>query len=65
MAAPRVEGAAKAADIEQLVLYHLVPTPMNSLTENMFLRGLSDKTLLAHDLQVFELPPASDEIIIR
>ena len=60
-----LEGAAKAADIEQLVLYHLVPTPMNSLTENMFLRGLSDKTLLAHDLQVFELPPASDEIIIR
>ena len=60
-----LEGAAKAADIEQLVLYHLVPTPMNSLTENMFLRGLSDTTLLAHDLQVFELPPASDEIIIR
>ena len=38
------------------MLYHLVPTPMNSLTETMFLRGLSDKTLLAHDLQVFELP---------
>jgi ribonuclease Z len=60
-----LEEAATAAGIEQLVLYHLVPTPMNSLTETMFLRGLSDKTLLAHDLQVFELPPESDEIIIR
>jgi hypothetical protein len=38
---------------------------MNSLTETMFLRGLSDKTLLAYDLQVFELPPESDEVIIR
>ena len=54
-----LEEAANAAGIEQLVLYHLVPTPMNSLTETMFLRGLSDKTLLAHDLQVFELPPES------
>lgn len=60
-----LEEAATAAGIEQLVLYHLVPTPMNSLTETMFLRGLSDKTLLAHDLQVFELPPESDEVIIR
>jgi ribonuclease Z len=60
-----LEDAAKAAGIEQLVLYHLVPTPMNALTETMFLRGLSDNTLLAHDLQVFELPPASDDIIIR
>ena len=38
---------------------------MNSLTETMFLRGLSDKTLLAHDLQIFELPPESEEISIR
>jgi ribonuclease Z len=60
-----LEEAATAAGIEQLVLYHLVPTPMNSLTETMFLRGLSDKTLLAYDLQVFELPPESDEVIIR
>ena len=60
-----LEEAANAAGIEQLVLYHLVPTPMNSLTETMFLRGLSDKTLLAHDLQVFELPPESEEITIR
>ena len=60
-----LEEAATAAGIEQLVLYHLVPTPMNSLTETMFLRGLSDKTLLAHDLQIFELPPESEEISIR
>ena len=60
-----LEEAANAAGIEQLVLYHLVPTPINSLTETMFLRGLSDKPLLAHDLQVFELPPESEEITIR
>ena len=60
-----LEDAAKAADIKQLVLYHLVPTPMNALAENLFLRGLSDEVILAHDLQVFELPAQSDTIIIH
>ena len=60
-----LEDAANAAGVKQLVLYHLVPTPLNDMTETMFKRGLTDSTLLAHDLQVFELPPNSDEIIIR
>jgi hypothetical protein len=42
-----------------------VPTPVNGMTEDMFKRGLSGNTILAHDLQTFNLPPNSDEIIIR
>jgi hypothetical protein len=38
---------------------------MNDLTEDMFMRGLSGTTILAHDLQTFSLPPNSEEIIIR
>jgi ribonuclease Z len=60
-----LEEASANAGIEQLVLYHLVPTPMNSLTESMFRRGLKDGTLLAYDLQTFELPPDSEAIVIR
>ncbi|MBL6815248.1 MAG: MBL fold metallo-hydrolase [Pseudomonadales bacterium] len=60
-----LEDAANAAGVKQLVLYHLVPTPLNDLTEDMFMRGLSGNTILAHDLQTFSLPPNSDEIIIR
>ena len=56
---------ANAAGVRQLVLYHLVPTPVNGMTEDMFKRGLSGNTILAHDLQTFSLPPNSDEIIIR
>ena len=60
-----LEEGANAAGVELLVLYHLVPTPLNDMTESMFKRGLGDSTLLAHDLQTFELPAQSDEIIIR
>ena len=60
-----LEAASTDADIAQLVLYHLVPTPVNGLTEAMFRRGLKDETLLAHDLQTFELPPNSEAISIR
>ena len=60
-----LEDAANAAGVKQLVLYHLVPTPMNDLTEDMFMRGLSGTTILAHDLQTFSLPPSSEDIIIR
>ena len=60
-----LEDAANAAGVRQLVLYHLVPTPLNGMTEDMFKRGLSGNTILAHDLQTFTLPPNSDEIIIR
>lgn len=60
-----LEAASTDAGIAQLVLYHLVPTPVNGLTEAMFRRGLKDETLLAHDLQTFELPPNSEAISIR
>ena len=60
-----LEDAANAAGVRQLVLYHLVPTPVNDLTEDMFMRGLSGNTILAHDLQTFNLPPNSEQIIIR
>ena len=60
-----LEDRAAAAGVGQLVLYHLIPTPPNALAENMFTRGLSPDTLLARDLQSFDLPPHSTEIIIR
>lgn len=60
-----LEQATEDAGIKQLVLYHLVPTPVNGLTESMFRRNLRDDTLLAHDLQAFELPPDSEVISIR
>ena len=60
-----LEAASTDAGIAQLVLYHLVPTPVNGLTEAMFRRGLKDETFLAHDLQTFELPPNSEAISIR
>jgi ribonuclease Z len=60
-----LEAAAEEAGIAQLVLYHLVPTPANGLAETMFRRGLKDDTILANDLQVFDLPLNSDQIILR
>ncbi len=60
-----LEQAAEDAGIGQLVLYHLVPTPTNALTESIFRRGLRDETLLADDLQTFELPIGSTEILIN
>lgn len=60
-----LEEASAQAGVGQLVLYHLVPTPVNGLTEAMFRRGLKDETLLAHDLQIFDLLPNSEAITIR
>lgn len=56
---------AAAAGVRQLVFYHMVPVPANALAANMFLRDLPDSIILASDLQTFDLPPESDEIIIR
>lgn len=55
---------ASAAGIRQLAYYHLVPGPPNSLTERVFRRGLPPEVLLVEDLQIFDLPPHSDEIHI-
>ena len=60
-----LEGPARAAGIRQLAYYHLVPVPPNALAERIWARGLSPDTLLVKDLQTFDLPPDSEEIIIR
>jgi ribonuclease Z len=60
----KLEAPAADAGVRQLVLYHLVPSPPNALAENIFARGLSSDTILAHDLQTFDLPPDSTDILI-
>ncbi|NJN51436.1 MAG: MBL fold metallo-hydrolase [Gammaproteobacteria bacterium] len=60
-----IEARAREAGVRQLVLYHLVPVPMNALTEKMFSRGLASTTILARDLQTFDLPTDSTQINIR
>jgi len=57
--------AAAAAGVKQLVLYHLVPVPPIALAEKMFLRGLPDSVLLANDLDTFDLPAGSADILIH
>jgi len=59
-----IESRARQAGVKQLVLYHLVPVPPNALAERMFRRGLSPDTILAEDLMVFDLPGASNEILM-
>ncbi len=60
-----LEAAARDAGIQQLALYHLVPAPINPLAMKLFKRGLSPKTIIASDLQTFDFPNNSKEIIIR
>jgi ribonuclease Z len=60
-----LEEPARAAGIKQLAYYHLVPVPLNALAERIWARGLSPDTLLVKDLHTFDLPPNSEEIIIR
>jgi ribonuclease Z len=60
-----LEDRAEAAGIRQLAYYHLVPVPPNALAEKIWSRGLSPETLLVRDLHTFDLPPNSEEIIIR
>ena len=59
-----VEGA-KQAGVKQLVYYHLVPVPLIGLAQDMFMRGLPKDIILAHDLQTFDLPTNSQEIIVH
>ena len=59
-----IEARALQAGVRQLVYYHLVPVPSNPLMEKMFARGLSPDTILARDLQIFDLPSDSSEINI-
>lgn len=59
-----LEERATQAGIQQLALYHLVPVPMNPLALKLFRRGLSPDTIITKDLQTFDFPTNSKEIII-
>ena len=56
---------AEAAGIRLLAYYHMVPVPVNALAANMFLRGLPDDVILVDDLQAFDLPTGSTDIIVH
>ncbi len=61
-------GVANEADVRRLVLYHLVPSPPNSLAERVFLRGVSEvrpDVTLAQDGLLLSLPANSDSILER
>jgi len=59
-----LEQRAEDAGIGLLAYYHLVPAPPNSLAEDIFRRGMRDGTLLVKDLDTFDLPIGSKEIIV-
>lgn len=59
-----LEALADKAGIRQLAYYHLVPSPPNRLAEKIFARGLAPDTILVQDLQTFDLPADSTELII-
>lgn len=58
--------SARAADanVRQLVLYHLVPSPPNRLLEWRLRREMDDTTIIAQDLMTFYLSPQSQVIEI-
>jgi len=56
---------ANDSDVDMVAFYHLVPVPPNALLANVFLRGAPDNVLLTEDLMWFELPVASDDIIVN
>jgi ribonuclease Z len=56
---------ANDSDVDMVAFYHLVPVPPNALLANVFLRGAPDNVLLTEDLMWFELPVASEDIIVN
>ena len=54
-----------AADVSQLVIYHLVPPPRGRIMRRVFKRDLPPGTILATDGMTFDLPAGSDEILTR
>jgi len=66
-----VEAAevANAANVKELVLYHLVPTPPNKIAEKVFMRGVSDVrssgVTLGYDGLTYSLPIDSEEITFQ
>lgn len=57
---------ANEAGVKELALYHLVPTPPNTIAEKTFLRGVSDirpsGVTLGYDGLTYSLPLGSNEI---
>jgi ribonuclease Z len=56
---------ANNSDVDMVAFYHLVPVPPNALLANVFLRGAPENVLLTEDLMWFELPVASEDIIVN
>ena len=62
-----VADIAKRAEVDLLVFYHLIPAPINFISEQMFLRGVDEiftDYIVSEDGTLVSLPAGSDEIII-
>jgi ribonuclease Z len=59
-----LEAMSADAGVKQLVLYHLVPTPVNGLLMRIWRRGLLSSTLIANDGMTFELPANSGPVVV-
>ena len=62
-----VADIAKRAEVDLLVFYHLIPAPINYISEQMFLRGVDEiftDYIVSEDGTLVSLPAGSDEIII-
>ena len=58
---------ARDANVDQLLIYHAIPTPRNKIMEDVFFRplaGIFDEYTLADDGTRVIMPVESDEIII-
>jgi len=52
------------ANVDMVAFYHLVPSPVNALVEEIFKRDLPDNYLLAADGMWFDLPVSGDDIVV-
>lgn len=59
-----LEIASAAANVGQLVLYHMVPTPVNPMLLKIWKRDIEASTIIADDNMVFELPSGDRTIRI-
>ena len=58
---------ARDANVDQLLIYHAIPTPRNKIMEDVFFRpldGVFDKYMLSDDGTRVIMPVGSDKIII-
>ena len=56
---------AERVGVRQLAFYHLVPAPANALLERIWRRDLPSDVILTDDFMTFDLPPGSEELIVR